>query len=225
MKRRLVRVLGLLLVLLCGAGVGLYLLSGREPAWWYRPDARTPLAAERLENQVVSELSLARPAERLGPYRSGEWTLEVTEEEANAWLATRLRAWVENRAGRWPGEVEGVRAAFRPGMVLLGARLDESYGGRVVSGAAVPRIEPGGALWLRTEGMSLGGLPLPSGVLLDRLRSMVHAGGAEVVAALDGQAPLLPDAVVPMDDGRRVRITRIEVREGVLVLTCRTEKD
>jgi hypothetical protein len=182
----------LLLVLLCGVGAALYALSRREPEWWYRPDAGTPLAAERVENQVVSELSLARPAQETGPYRSGGWTLEVTQAEANAWLATRLRLWVENRGGRWPAQVEGVSVAFRPGRVLLGVKLGEGYGGRVVSGAASPEVREDGSVWLRVEGVSLGGLPVPANVVLERLRPLVRGSGGEMIAAFEGRSALMP---------------------------------
>ncbi len=224
MKRRR-RALAIATLLLLASGAALYLLSRREPEWWYQPGESAPLAAEQVENAVISELSLARPAARQGPYRSREWTLEVVQDEANAWLATRLRSWVENRGGRWPDQLDGVRVAFEPGRVLLGLRLTEEYGGRVISTAGVPRVATDGSLWLQATSTRLGSVPLPQGLLLDRLRQLSQGGAADLVNALDGRSALLRDAVIGLDDGRRVRILGVEVADGVLRLRLRTEKD
>jgi hypothetical protein len=43
------------------------------------------------------------------------------------------------------------------------------------------------------------------------------------VDALAGEGPIVPRVSLKLEDGRRVRVTRVEVREGRLSVWCVTE--
>jgi len=222
----LLLLLGLVLLLAIAGGYAWW-LSQQRPEWWHEVplDEPTQVQAEQVENTVVSELSRARPAEAPGPYRSREWQLEVSEEEANAWLATRLKGWVANRDGHWPQAIDGVQVALEPGQVRVGIHLVQGGFDRVVTVTGLPEIRDGG-VWLNISGMALGGLPLPREFLLDQFGSMVRGDSTDdILAALEGQRPALDRPVIELDNGRLVRITGVRVDAGRLVLTCRTEKD
>jgi hypothetical protein len=226
-RRALILLAGLVLALVAAVGVAWH-LSTRPPEWWHelpRDEPAVQAQAERVENGVVSELSRARPAEAQEPYRSGEWTLDITEAEANAWLGTRLRSWVQNRGGEWPRTVDAVQVSFRAGKIAIGVHLVEAGMDRVVSVVGMPEVREG-AVWLRIDRMAVGGLALPKGVILDQFGSLVRwESTAKILDAVEGQRPVLDEAILELDGGRHVRITGVRAEAGRVVVTCRTEKE
>ncbi|HLP83860.1 MAG TPA: hypothetical protein VK157_05880, partial [Phycisphaerales bacterium] len=88
----------------------------RAPAWW-RVDAPTAAMAEQaesFEHAVLAQMTLVRATEE-------SWSVALSEEDINAWLATRLKPWMENRglADELPaGSV--VRVRVEEGAVLVG---------------------------------------------------------------------------------------------------------
>jgi hypothetical protein len=226
-RRVLILLAGLVLLVVLGVAIAWY-LSFQRPEWWHVVPADAPATraqAEQVENGVVSELSRARPAEATGPYRSHEWALEVTEAEANAWLASRAKGWVRNRGEEWPAVVDGIQVSFRPGAVAIGVHLEQSGMNRVVSVAGMPEVRDG-AVWVKVERMAVGGLPLPRWVVLDQLRSLLGGeASSEVLEAMEGRRPVLDEAILELDGGRHVRITAVRAEAGRVVLMCRTEKE
>ncbi len=209
----------LLLALLAAA----WAISRATPGWYVAaPGPRAAAMGERVENIVVSELSMARPAEGAGAYRSATWEMVILEDEANAWLATRLRGWAENRGAAWPASISGVRVAFEPGLVRVGASVVEDGASRVVSAGATPEVRDDG-LWLRVSGLAVGGLPLPTGYVMSRLEPMLGAG--DVGAMLAGKRAALSPPVLKMDDRRVVRVLGVTVEDGAVRVVCRTEKE
>src|SRR5574342_146169 len=81
------------LVLLVVGGLVLYRLTSAAPAWWAPVDPSDPAAADSaraVENTVSTLSHKARP-----PGEPATWTLSLSPGQANAWLASRLRAWME----------------------------------------------------------------------------------------------------------------------------------
>jgi hypothetical protein len=225
-RRALILLASLVLLVVLGVGIAWY-LSFQRPEWWHVVPADSPATraqAEQVENGVVSELSRARPAEASGPYRSHEWTLEITEAEANAWLATRAKGWVRNRGEEWPAVVEAIQVSFRPGSIAIGMHLEDSGLNRVVSVTGLPEVRDG-AVWVRVERMAVGGLPLPRAMVMDRLGSLIGESTADLLEAIEGRRPALDEAILELDSGRHVRITGVRAEAGRVVLVCRTEKE
>jgi len=225
-RRGLILLAGFVLLVVLGVVIAWY-LSFQRPEWWHVVPADAPATraqAEQVENGVVSELSRARPAEASGPYRSHEWTLEITEAEANAWLASRAKSWVRNRGEEWPAVVDGIQVSFRPGTIAIGVHLEQSGMNRVVSVEGMPEVRDG-AVWVKVDRMAVGGLPLPRAVVMDQLGSLVGESTADLLDAIEGRRPVLDEAILELDGGRHVRITGVRAEAGRVVLVCRTEKE
>ncbi len=148
----------------------------------------------------------------------------------------------------WPDEIEQVQVEFARGMIHIGARVSEvteqaagSPGKpavrvrgkpRIVSASLVPELAADGSLWMRAEGISLGSLPLPTSLLLSsaaraeslprQLRELPET--ARLLQALAGEVPLTASPTLSPGDGRRVRVLSIRPEDGLLILTCRTER-
>jgi hypothetical protein len=220
--------------LMLGAAGVCFLLSLGTPAWWRQvaPDARTTELGEQVENAVVSQLSLARPADPAATngYKSREWSVSISAEDADAWLATRLKQWVAHNGARWPEQLLGAQVAFVPGGVKLGMQL---AGGRVVSIEVSPTVHADGSLWLEPQRASVGSLPVPVGLVMGELRQSVAGksagpdgrGAAEQwIDAVSGARALTVEPVVKLEDGRLVRLLDLSAKKDRVEVTCRTEK-
>jgi hypothetical protein len=229
------------LLLLAAAGV-CYLLTRLEPSWWRDPKPQGPATAstaEQVESGVVAQLSLARPSDPQHPapnhgYQSGEWSVSITAEDADAWLATRLKQWIENQGGRWPDQLTGAQVEFAPGVIKAGVRLDTGGQSRIVVIELAPEVRADGSLWFTPKGMAAGAMPLPAALVMQEVREAMLAGmpagsarrtqAQQALDILAGKQPALKDAVVKLDDGRSVRLLRFVPVAGRIELTCRTEK-
>ncbi len=222
------------LIVVVAAG---YRLTTQTPQWWASIDPKDTAVierAERVENALTSDLSRADRQGVSGDdgWQSETWVIRLTSDEANAWLNARLPRWAENRLEdfQWPSEVQSIQVAFEPGSIRLGAsvRLDERE--RVLSAELTPRVDDDGSVWLDVGWMYLGRLPLPAGWLLgaDLFNIAPESiaddpGFASLARGLAGKQAIVREPVIRLGDGRRVRIVSMELREGELVLTCRTE--
>lgn len=240
-RRRFLRpwVLALLLALAGGATliiVGAIMLSQGRPSWW-RPmnltDAGLARTGQSLENSITSRLSQVRPGASAGA-RAAPWTITISQDEASAWLNTRLSAWAQSVADMksWPRELAEVQAHFDGGRIDLAFRVVFDSAERIVTARVAPRIDEHGALWMEAESFAVGRLPLPrswvlgsadEGSTIGLPRSVRQTPQAQRVArALAGEEPIMARAEIKLPDGRRVEITGLEAREGHLVVTCRT---
>jgi len=214
-----------------GAATGwLWWRSSQLPAWWSPPDEADPRAVElgeRVEHALVTHAHQIRP--------SGEpWAIRLREEQANAWLATRLPRWVAHRGHAGDeGLPRLVQVRFEPGRVRIGALLPEAIGRGVLDIALLPVME-GGRLKLTVDRVALGrvavsGDPLAALVselkrsrVLDDLVSSDSAEDAERLArAIIDAEPF--DPVFELQDGRVVRLLDLMAGNGELVLQWRTD--
>jgi len=229
-----------------GLGWSLLLVRGAPPWWRTIPPDTEPTArlAQQVENGVVSTLHQVRPTDEAyvppaeGHWRSTVWSVGLRASDANAWLNTRLPKWFANssREARWPGDLEGVQVEFDDGRIHVGAQVSLGDRRRIISATLVPNVQPDGSLWMRATTVRLGRLPIPP--------SWVLGGGEQVPAvkyvpeefrelpetrqmfrAFIGRRPLLDHAVLPLEDGRQVRLLQLVPRDGRLRFTCRTEVD
>lgn len=201
--------------------------AAREPAWWtlaaHDPETVSRLA-ERVENAVVSEIHRGRT-------EGQEWSVALSPEQANAWIADRLPKWLANAADQPVGAPE-VRVWFERGAVLVAARLGDEQ--RIVTATLRPSIDEDGALWARLDGVAIGRLSAPAAGAWagERLAALApsDALGAEssdadrLLAALSGRAALMDQPVIDLEDGRRVRLAAVRVEEQRLGLTWVTER-
>lgn len=234
----------LLVVVLLLAGVA-YFLSLRRPSG-YRPAVLSPeqraRARERVEARVMDLLSKAREAATAlqeDPEGDHSFTMEVTEEELNEWIASLPDA---------------ALAQFRAvGMVDPAASIDEGqltlYGfapkhNRVMSVALVPHFDAEGLMTLEIGAVKIGDLPMPGRLLdeeLAKLRQHIRTelrkasavdddevfGGVRAKDYRRGAAGLLdalenrPIAIEPPPQFGRVRVVDLVLEEGLATLVVR----
>jgi hypothetical protein len=229
-------------------------LADQRPRWWDSVDSADPgtiAVADAVENGAVDLLSQVRPSRETAPglLTSEPWTVRLTPEDANAWLAVRMPKWVRNQSDnfRWPSQVAQLQVDFREDDIVLGVRAVTGGGERYLWVTLAPTIDDDGALWLRATWVHVGRLSLPAAWFLpggggpnpgsggvdgsrptlvtqnipDDIRSLPQTDA--LLAALNGAGPVARNPTVRLADGRRVRIVGLEAQDGALLVTCRTE--
>lgn len=249
-RRRALVWLGVILAALATPIFGAYLLSRATPAWWTRAEqassievggvpADWPARAAEVENAVVAQLSLVRPGRwhADGVWRSEPWSVSISEADASAWLATRLPRWVKNREGdsAWPPQVAQVRVAFTSDRIIAGAMLRNGGNASQIMGVEVhPYVDSVGALRVPATKVRIGRVALPAAWLFGAITSraddfipkeVLETPTARAVSdALRGEAVLTRNAVIRLDDGRRVRVLNMSPQDGRMDLTFQTER-
>ncbi len=218
-------------------------LSRAAPSWWrvYRPTPALRKHAAQFENAVVSQIYRRRdddPRWRLegrnGPWRSAPWSVFIRDEDASAWLATRLPEWIDGQDGlAWPISLSQPQVSFRQNVVRIGVLIRTDRGSRILTAAVKPEIRDDGSLWLRSRWVHIGRLPVPAAFILARAESRLGEVLPEDVAddpfshafleVLRGRTPLAREPVMDLDDGRIIRLLDLRVLEGRIELDCRTE--
>lgn len=212
----------------CVLGWGLVLVglarAGASPDWWPGLDPTAPeviAEAEKVERAFANQVSRVREEDAAG---GADWKVMVGSSSANAWLAVRLREWVESEGVVWPEGVEQVRAGFRGDRVALGMRVE---GGGVVWAEFTPRVSRDGSVWLTAHGAWVGRQRVPWFWALGGMERelALHAPEASgtLAAVLAGEAPLAVEPVVRLPDGRRVRVLELGVMEEGVGVLLRTE--
>lgn len=185
--------------------------SWQQPEWW-QPAPQGPevgSVAEGLEQRTVNDGHRVRAVDQ-------EWELVFEERATNCWLATRLKGWMNSRVPPVSfGEgVRSVRLMFRAGVVYAAGELEQ---GRIVTVGFSPMVDERGRLALRIQSASVGRLGLPSGWAARALQPAARGG-----LRVEGESIVMDEPVVKLADERRVRITGVDVAEGVLRVRCRT---
>jgi len=151
-------------------------LAETPPEWFLERaaaagDRATRPAAVAAENRALTVLSAQRQPGDL-------WRLELSEDDANAWLAHRLRPWLDREyPGLWPERLRTIAVDFRPGRILVGLAFADASPGEIDR----PVPTPGEVLVIVLEPT---GVPLYSGV--DGASDPAH----EATAADSGAADL-----------------------------------
>lgn len=236
--RRVLLVAGFGLAVLL-AGTGAMMLSRQPPTWWRAIDVRDPAiiaTAARVENGATTQLTMIRAADQ-ETRASPPWTIALKATDASAWLATRLRPWLESQPGTltsWPKGLEQVQVEFEGGAIIVGARVRDARGERLVSASVRPQLRDDGALWMPAAWVTLGRLNLPPSWVLPSGDAMAKKSASdrdkfaglpevrELWAALGGDRPAMNQAIVKIGDGRRVKILDLRAEGGVLYVTCQT---
>jgi len=254
MRRRVVLGTLLLIALLTIGLLAASAMMQRSPAWWRRVDTadpRTLRSAQAVENGLTTLFHQERDAkprlDRSTPIAqapiptsriaSEDWRFTLRAADANAWLNTRLPAWITRREdlSAWPKEIEQIQVDFHDGMISIGAQVRAAGVLRVLSADVIPQIRPDGSLWLPARAVRVGTLPLPTGVVLRGARQQANdmvpvsirdtADSDLLWRAFLGDAALAQNPTIRLPDGRRVRILNLRSQHGVLEVTCRTEWD
>jgi len=204
-------------------------LAGQIPPWWARAgmldDAVAGERAEGLERGVTAAL--------YSPGIEGSaWTVELRNEDANAWLRERLPRWLANRGERWPRGVSTPRVVFGADGITLGVsvRSDALMGERIVGVRFRPMLGVDGSLRASGGRALIGRAELPGvGGSGGRWTSWLPEewtkgeAGAWLIGALGGEGALIEESALTLDDGRRIRLVGIRVEADRVLLSCVNE--
>ena len=193
------------------------ILANGVPTIHDPPSADDPVAIEVsnvFEQNFASEVTRVRPDQE-------PWGVRVREADLNAWLWTRLPAWVAHTAGTSAfGAEPMLQAHISPDRIRLSTdSFVIAFEARVLEQRV--KIRP-------AAGSSIGRLPLPS-VVFDRfIESMPlsRLGESLVEGSLGESDPEAEAGDLPnrfeLHDGRRIELLEIQLDEGEVVLVFRT---
>jgi hypothetical protein len=223
--------------------LGGLVLSRAAPAWWrtvLREDPATILLAEGAERRLINA---AHDDERIplklqpdGSWKSDTWFVEVRSAEVNAWLNVRLPMFLASQKDEfhWPADVSDVQVEFHEDRITIGARVRAGDRHQVLTATLAPQLDEQGRLFMPARSVNLGRLTIPAAWVLQPIRANAETyipaqlrklPETEVLfRAFEGDQALLQRALVRLEDGRRIRILKVEPRDGKLVVMCRTER-
>lgn len=213
-------------------------LTRRAPRWWNTNLAIDPAAGEAIEMGLMGHLSAVRPADpemKAGEaWRSTPWSVSLTEEDANAWLNSRLPKWMMNRGKpvAWPIGLRSLQVKFEEGSIRLGVQVIDGNESVIAGVALKPEVHDDGSLWLNSSGLDIGSLPAPAwaigaarsaygDAIPPAIRELPET--AAFFGALEGTNAIFPNAMIRLDGGRRVRVLSVSPKKGRVDLTFRTE--
>lgn len=190
--------------------------AAKPPEWWAPPVAapRTQAAAEHLEHLVVNQTHEVRDLE-------GAWTLALSEEEVNAWLATRLPEWLAAQDRKPAIGPTRSQVMFRDDRLYAAAEIQSGgFDGKVVTVGVEPAILETGELALTVHSASMGRLGVPAGWALQALAASAPPG---VRVDLEHGRVIIDTPTLRLADGRHVTIAGVKVEEGMLTVRARTQ--
>jgi len=187
---------------------------------WYDPppatDDRSRALAEEVEYRLLEQVQKIRPAEE------PSWTRRIQQSQINAWLASRLRPWIEHEhGGQWPDALGIPQVRVQEHRISLAIPVTEAGVTRVIVAGFVPELTERG-LTLRLEHASLGRISLPGDPLIaltGRLSSLAPRAVddpqvAAIIDVLAGRTAV--DPVFELADGRRIRLLKLSLGDGVI---------
>ncbi|MCK4872475.1 MAG: hypothetical protein KAS72_07095 [Phycisphaerales bacterium] len=223
-RRVVVSIVACIILVLTIASLCAWVLARATPRWWRTIDPNsqeTKQIAENIERGFTSLLSQSRP-------RDTVWAFRVTASQANAWLNTRLPLWLANldEPVQWPASLRQVQVNFDEGVIRIGALVRDDQGERIIAASVEPRLEAG-RFACPAVSVGAGQLDLPAGLLLPKIRrsmpdDVATAPFVEQLFALLADERTT-DAVIKLEDDRRIHMLDIKLQDGALIVTCRTE--
>lgn len=203
----------------------------RPPDWWNTSLPPSPRASHAdlgadVEMAVTTHITQNRPLDNT-------WTIDITEQQASAWLTGRLPDWLLNRSAQIPANWSSTAVRFAEGEVHIVAEVTGGATGRRYVGVILkPEILSDTGLRLSAVSASLGRVRTSFSTIAARLKPQLEKlsakTGADTQQAqairdfIDSHALTITPAEFELDDGRRIRITGVEVGHGKLTLTCTT---
>ncbi len=191
-------------------------LAGLTPHWYAPPalnDEAAQVLGETAEYRLVEEFQKIRP--------TGEvWRLRIPTNAINAWLATRLPAWLEGRGQTWPNDLGTPQIHIHAGRITLAAPA-AALGDRTGRLVVQPRVEDDLLQCAVSAGLGRWPIAVPARLLTQHLPTAVTGDGA--LASLTSLASGNPIAArIPLVDGRSVDIRDIRIEPGAVVVTAIT---
>jgi len=219
-----------LLLVIGYISIGVLRPMSQPPEWWdssavSERDAVEP--AQQLENELMRAASFVRPAGSTPPspglsYRSEDWIVEISQAHANAWIVARLPKWLANRgeSEEFINRMVRTRIRFEASVMKVGVPMMYSGVESVLWAAFTLQDNSAEGVQFRVVDAYVGRKRTPDEVLEAALDDSARRTLAELKSGRD-----FSDALsMRLEDGRIVRVTRIQIGDSVLRLVCHTEK-
>lgn len=196
-----------------------------EPIWWVTVAPNDPVALHRAES-VEKRLNNTITHEHPDP---DAWTIDITADEANAWLNLRLPLWLANRDLPSPFDPGSLAVAFREDRIIAGARINSGNDRHIVGLTIEPRIDEEARLLAPITTIHFGALALPRQLAGERLYALIpaelseHPEVSDTLRALLEAEPLLDASLLNIDAHRAIRIVSIELTHDRARIHCRTQ--
>lgn len=207
-----------ILALVSAAIPAVWVLMGRAPSWWHAPPVASEAAArgaEAVERAFSAEL--ARHHEAGQP-----WSIEITEDAANAWLNHRLLLWLDHEGIELPWPVDAISARFGSTAIRVGVQRHPGQTPRIVGVTIRPWMDSRtGTVRATVQALHLGGLSVP-GIFARRAGQMVvgvgDGSGMGRILGGEGAFEMRP---IRLQDGRSVALIGITLQTGRVRVTFR----
>lgn len=205
----------LLTVIAAGAA---WKLSFMSPTW-YQPPPDVPATrdlASTVENRLVEEVHLLRPP-------NSTWTVRLRQEQINAWLATRLRQWVEHQQDLdWPEALGIPQVRLTADGIDLAAdfAVDPHSRDRFVVARLLPVVSDDG-ISFQLQRIGAGRLLLPGDPIVLINEQLLELEADDVID--DGVAHFIRDLAaseqliardIELADDRVLRIIDVRLRDS-----------
>lgn len=153
-----------------------------------------------------------------------EKTIVLPVDDANIWLATKLEDYLEQQNAQLPPGLSQPRVWIENGDLVLSARAAFEGIDGVINLSLAGQMMDDGKLRLRVTRLRSGKLPLPRGVIVDRIRAGAGDPHNEVVRhILDAfkETVIDPAWTAPADETRQVRVTGFDIHPDRVELRIR----
>lgn len=215
-RKRWVRILLVLVVMLIG-GLSWVIYSVKQVRPFYT--AALAIPKEKLDNGNREFLNRASRFQK-NLRVPGEWSLLITDEQLNGWLAVDL---ANNHPDALPNEVQKPRVDIDPDQISIGAMIDREPFPVAASLDLKLQLTASHELALRVITARLGTFPWPVESIVAQLRRATTKQGWSVRETTINNDPVLLLKPPPPDDGKaQVMLEALELREGEIFLRGRT---
>jgi hypothetical protein len=209
-----------------------YAVSSKPSYWQPLDPQRTDVRETARQFEQAMSAQVPKPAAAVPatdqPAPSGErseWTLVVTLDQLNSWLAVGVTEWGVKR-GLDP------RVLDRLSRSVVNVDLDAVEVAVPVERAGLatilrlrykPVVGEGKRVRLMLQGAQAGLVPVPITTVLDNIAAYLPQGQRAEIEALRGKVQSL-DLRLLLEDGRTVSVTDLALLPGKLLLTCRVDR-
>lgn len=205
-------------LLLLGAGVGVFLLGRKPPEFYKQALAATVDTSKRQAESkhfVQSVMQIVDDAQR-----QQRWTEELSVAELNAWLADEL----PRKYGEWlPRQIREPRVAVDGDRLLVGAEIERGQWKGILSCRLRPWLSRPNELALEIESISAGLLPLPVDQLLEEVVRRAEREDWKIGWRQTGGHDVL---LINLEGrfGRDILVDEIGVADGRLIISGHREQ-
>ncbi len=195
---------------------GVYRALVAVPAEYHAVVETEPKAMRQASDELLQQAAALASDIR----QQRDWEAWFTERQINGWLAVDL---AENHAGAMPDDLRDPRVAIDAQGVSLFCRVRRGATEIVFTLTVEPYLDEPNVLGLRFRKARAGLLPFPMGTIVEYFGNAARDLELQVTwRQADGDPVALITIPAMLDDeGRTLRVERMEVREGELYVAGR----